>query len=68
VNPVVAVLLGVLFAGESMTWLQVSGLTIVLLSVLLINIARYRQDRGATPKTVKKMVAPGVEKHAVCTG
>jgi len=68
VNPVVAVLLGVFFAGETMTWLQVSGLTIVLLSVLLINIARYRQDRSATLKTPKKVVSPGVEKHAVCTG
>lgn len=44
VNPVVAVLLGVLIAGEKMTWLQVIGLTIILISVLLINLARYRQS------------------------
>jgi drug/metabolite transporter (DMT)-like permease len=48
VNPVVAVLLGVFIAGEKMTLLQVTGLTVILASVLLINLARYRQ----TSKTV----------------
>lgn len=48
VNPVVAVLLGVFIAGEKMTLLQVTGLTVILASVLLINLARYRQ----TNKTV----------------
>ena len=43
VNPVVAVLLGVFIAGEKMTLLQVTGLTVILASVLLINLARYRQ-------------------------
>lgn len=43
VNPVVAVLLGVLIAGEKMSLLQVIGLTIILASVLLINLARYRK-------------------------
>jgi drug/metabolite transporter (DMT)-like permease len=44
VNPVVAVLLGVLFANESMSWLQVSGLAVILTSVLLINLAKYRKQ------------------------
>jgi Permeases of the drug/metabolite transporter (DMT) superfamily len=44
VNPVVAVLLGVLFAGEHMTWIQITGLAIILASVLLINLAKYRQQ------------------------
>jgi drug/metabolite transporter (DMT)-like permease len=45
VNPVVAVLLGVLFAQEKISWLQISGLFIILLSVLLINIAKYRSKK-----------------------
>jgi drug/metabolite transporter (DMT)-like permease len=45
VNPVIAVLLGVLFAGEHMTLLQVSGLTVILVSVMLINLAKYRKER-----------------------
>jgi drug/metabolite transporter (DMT)-like permease len=42
VNPVVAVLLGVCFAGERLSWLQFLGLTVILASVLLINLAKYR--------------------------
>ncbi|MBC6492683.1 EamA family transporter [Flavihumibacter stibioxidans] len=45
VNPVVAVLLGVIFAGEKMTALQITGLAIILVSVLLINLAKYRKGR-----------------------
>jgi len=40
VNPVVAVILGVLFAGERMTLIQVCGLAIILTSVLLINLSK----------------------------
>src|SRR6185436_695811 len=32
VNPVVAVLLGVFFAGEHMSWIQVIGLSVILTS------------------------------------
>ncbi len=42
VNPVVAVLLGVAFASEKISLLQISGLAIILGSVLLINLAKYR--------------------------
>ena len=45
VNPVVAVLLGVIFAGEHMTLLQIAGLAVILLSVLLINLAKYRSEK-----------------------
>jgi len=45
VNPVVAVVLGVLFAGEHMTWLQITGLAVILTSVLLINLAKYRKQQ-----------------------
>jgi drug/metabolite transporter (DMT)-like permease len=44
VNPVVAVLLGVIFAGERLSWLQVVGLLVILASVLLINLAKYRAE------------------------
>jgi len=43
VNPVVAVLLGVFFAGERISVLQMMGLTVILGSVLLINISKYRK-------------------------
>jgi len=46
----VAVLLGVLFAGEHMTWLQITGLAIILTSVLLINLAKYRKQQAVEEK------------------
>jgi len=42
VNPVVAVLLGILFADEHISWVQITGLAIILGSVLLINLVKYR--------------------------
>ncbi|HKR04464.1 MAG TPA: EamA family transporter [Bacteroidia bacterium] len=42
VNPVVAVLLGVFFASENISFLQITGLVVILVSVLLINLAKYR--------------------------
>jgi len=50
VNPVIAVLLGVFFAGEHMTLLQIGGLVVILTSVMLINLAKYRKEQ----KQVKK--------------
>src|SRR5258708_19024875 len=46
VNPVVAVLLGVFFAGESLSPMQLLGLAVILTSVLLINLAKYRKRAG----------------------
>jgi drug/metabolite transporter (DMT)-like permease len=58
VNPVVAVLLGVFFAGEKLNVLQLAGLAIILLSVLLINISKYRKKQKAeTNRSAKKMAA-----------
>jgi drug/metabolite transporter (DMT)-like permease len=42
VNPVVAVLLGWGFAGESMTLVQILGLLVTLLGVLFVNIPKYK--------------------------
>ncbi|MBX3241162.1 MAG: EamA family transporter [Chitinophagaceae bacterium] len=45
VNPVVAVLLGVLFLNETVTTRQIIGLCIILTGVLLVNIAKYRNGK-----------------------
>jgi drug/metabolite transporter (DMT)-like permease len=45
VNPVVAVLLGIFFANESISMLQIIGLMIILGSVLLINLHKYRKPK-----------------------
>ena len=44
VNPVVAVILGVFFAKESISFLQILGLAVILGSVLLINLAKSRKE------------------------
>jgi drug/metabolite transporter (DMT)-like permease len=54
VNPVVAVLLGVWFAGERMTPLQMLGLAIILCSVLMINLAKYRAKNREEEATREK--------------
>jgi drug/metabolite transporter (DMT)-like permease len=52
VNPVVAVLLGVFFAGENITGWQLAGLAIILLSVLLVNLVKYRKTSRETSSEV----------------
>ena len=47
VNPVIAVLLGVLVAGESFAPVQLVGGAVVLASVVLVVVAGRRQRRGA---------------------
>lgn len=51
VNPVVAVLLGVFFANENISLLQVLGLVIILGSVLIINMAKSKKENIAVNKT-----------------
>ena len=57
VNPVIAVLLVVFFAGEHMSLLQISGLVVILVSVLLINLSKYRneQKRVKNETGIRKM-------------
>lgn len=50
VNPVVAVMLGVFFAGEHLTGLQIAGLAVILTSVLLINLNKYRKEKEEKKK------------------
>ncbi|MFI5162614.1 MAG: EamA family transporter [Sphingobacteriales bacterium] len=47
VNPVIAVILGVLFAAEHVSVIQVTGLVVILGSVLLINLSKYRKEKAA---------------------
>lgn len=46
VNPVIAVILGMLFAHEHISLLQIAGLVIILGSVLLINLSKYRKQKA----------------------
>jgi len=45
VNPVIAVFLGVFFAHENISLLQITGLVIILASVLIINLAKHRKEK-----------------------
>lgn len=56
VNPVVAVLLGVFFANEQITWTQILGLIVILGSVLLINLAKYRKASPVPAETGQSKV------------
>ncbi len=47
VNPVIAVLLGIFFAKETISSIQVIGLVVILGSVVLINLDKYRKESKA---------------------
>jgi drug/metabolite transporter (DMT)-like permease len=47
VNPVIAVILGMLFAHEHISFTQIAGLVTILGSVLLINLSKYRKEKAA---------------------
>jgi drug/metabolite transporter (DMT)-like permease len=47
VNPVVAVLLAVFFADEVISATQITGLVVILGSVLLINLSKYKKAPAA---------------------
>jgi len=47
VNPVIAILLGVFFANERVSWVQLSGLATILISVMLISLAKSRKEKVA---------------------
>ncbi|MCF3108620.1 EamA family transporter [Niabella sp. CC-SYL272] len=65
VNPLVAVLLGVLINGDHLTVLQLAGLVIILGSVFFTNLAKRERDRKAA-KTVsggKQVPVPAAEEE-----
>ncbi len=45
VNPVIAVILGIFFAHETISLLQIAGLITILGSVLMINLVKYRKEK-----------------------
>lgn len=49
VNPVIAVLLGVCFAHESISLVQILGLIVILFSVLLVNLSKYGKLKFKAP-------------------
>lgn len=57
VNPVVAVLLGIFFAHEHITLLQVFGLVTILASVFMINLVKYRKNVLASRQELLKGAA-----------
>jgi drug/metabolite transporter (DMT)-like permease len=67
VNPVIAVMLGMLFAHEHISLMQITGLVIILGSVLLINLSKYRKEKTEQPKASENITIGGdaVEK---CVG
>lgn len=62
VNPVVAVLLGVFFADEHMSSIQLLGLAIILVSVLMINLAKYKAAHRAS---VSAKSSVGQNEHSI---
>ena len=64
VNPVVAVLLGVFFANENITWLQIAGLVVILISVLLINLNNYLRDRSLANNSTPQAQSPPLKAHS----
>jgi drug/metabolite transporter (DMT)-like permease len=52
VNPVVAVLLGFLFAGETITGFQAIGLFVIILGLFMVNM--YKEKKPTTERKEKK--------------
>ncbi len=50
VNPVVALLLGMALANETLTWPKLTALLIILVGVLLVNIPKYRSQPAKVPQ------------------
>lgn len=75
VNPVIAVLIGVLFADENMSLPQLGGLVAILGSVLLINLSKYgkKGSKGSeivTPEkqlVIENVAATCNHVHAKCS-
>jgi len=68
VNPVVAVLLGVFFAGEHMSFWQIIGLAVILTSVLLINLAKSKKGpvQIKAPTIVTNFKSPTAKAGCSC--
>ena len=67
VNPVVAVLLGVFLANEHISLVQITGLVTILGSVLLINLAKYRNGNKTTNLAKEGALAKKKQAKAIQT-
>lgn len=65
VNPVIAVILGVLFAHEHVSVLQITGLVTILGSVLLINLSKYRSEKIGKPQVTEDITAESTVKECI---
>ena len=45
INPLVAVCLGVIFAGDHITPLGIAGMVVILMGVVLVSLARERKPK-----------------------
>ena len=62
VNPVVAVFLGWLLAGEAITTQQIIALSIILVGVLLVNFSREKKSGKVQRKESRSMDLPNPER------
>ena len=60
VNPVVAVFLGWLFAGETISLRQAAGLGIIILGLVIVNISKEKKQ-----VKVKELNQPHTEKNSI---
>jgi drug/metabolite transporter (DMT)-like permease len=65
VNPVIAVILGMLFAHEHVSALQITGLVTILGSVLLINLSKYRSEKAAKQEVAEDMAKESTVKECI---
>lgn len=49
VNPVVALFLGVVLAGEVVTWIGLAGIGVILVGVMFITLGRARASQASSP-------------------
>jgi len=55
INPIVAVILGLLFNNESVSFVQLTGLVVILGSVFLINYDAYFKKNPNKPKSISRI-------------
>jgi len=65
VNPVIAVILGMLFAHEHVSVLQITGLVTILGSVLLINLSKYRSEKVASQEAAENTAEESTVKECI---
>jgi drug/metabolite transporter (DMT)-like permease len=65
VNPVIAVILGMLFAHEHVSVLQITGLVTILGSVLLINLSKYRSEKVAKQEVAEDTAEENTVKECI---